>query len=620
MTFLYPLGLLGLIGIPILIIIYIIKSKYTEITVSSTYLWTLSEKFLKKRRPLDKVTGIISLILQILAIALISFALAHPIITLPNSAAEYCFVLDASGSMCINDGQSGTRFETAKDKIESMIDGAVEGSRYSLICVGDSAQVSFERIESKSQAKKLLAEASVTHSEGNYTDAIGVAQSYFDKNNGIKLYLMTDRDYTEHKNVEVVNVSGGSDNYTLKDVTYTYANKNLTVKGNLLSYEGDAVLTVDMYVDGTQTADTSKQFEVKAGVETPFSMTYPAEGGFESVRVSISEGDSLDIDNEVCLYNTESEKSYKTLIISDTPFFFESVLGVVMNAKVDVVSTKDYSSENTGYGLYIFDCFEPDQMPRDGAVWFINPTGSVENSGFSVRGSVDVGEDEDAALTLSGKTSVLAKELRENVDGSGIYISDYVKCGLYRSFTTVLEYHSHPMLFAGTNTYGNREVVFAFDLHNSNLPLMSDFVVIARNLVKYSFPEVLEEVSYTVGSLASVNVIANCESIRVESPSGEISYLDVSGGVTQLKLDEVGTYTLTVAVSGSQRQYKIYAELPLSERDPAADAAESFSIQGESGAGGLDGKFDPLGILLICLVVIIAADWGVYCYEKYQLR
>ena len=49
MTFLYPLGLLGLLGIPVLIIIYIIKSKYTEQTVSSTYLWKLSERFLKKR-------------------------------------------------------------------------------------------------------------------------------------------------------------------------------------------------------------------------------------------------------------------------------------------------------------------------------------------------------------------------------------------------------------------------------------------------------------------------------------------------------------------------------------------------------------------------------------------
>ena len=49
MTFLYPLGLLGLLGIPVLIVIYIIKSKYTEQTVSSTYLWKLSERFLKKR-------------------------------------------------------------------------------------------------------------------------------------------------------------------------------------------------------------------------------------------------------------------------------------------------------------------------------------------------------------------------------------------------------------------------------------------------------------------------------------------------------------------------------------------------------------------------------------------
>ena len=44
MRFLYPLGLLGLIGIPILIIIYLIKNKYTEQTVASTYLWELSEK------------------------------------------------------------------------------------------------------------------------------------------------------------------------------------------------------------------------------------------------------------------------------------------------------------------------------------------------------------------------------------------------------------------------------------------------------------------------------------------------------------------------------------------------------------------------------------------------
>ena len=68
MSLLYPLGLLGLLAIPVLIIIYIIKSKYTEQVIASTYLWELSEKFLKKRRRINRFAGIISLLLQIFAV------------------------------------------------------------------------------------------------------------------------------------------------------------------------------------------------------------------------------------------------------------------------------------------------------------------------------------------------------------------------------------------------------------------------------------------------------------------------------------------------------------------------------------------------------------------------
>ena len=60
MKFLYPLGLLGLLCIPVLILIYILKNKYVEKIVSSTYIWNLSEKFLKKKKPLKKITDLIS--------------------------------------------------------------------------------------------------------------------------------------------------------------------------------------------------------------------------------------------------------------------------------------------------------------------------------------------------------------------------------------------------------------------------------------------------------------------------------------------------------------------------------------------------------------------------------
>ena len=68
MSFLNPIGLLGLIGIPILILIYILKSKYQEYSVSSTFLWELSEKFLTKKSPLSKFSGLLNLILQILTV------------------------------------------------------------------------------------------------------------------------------------------------------------------------------------------------------------------------------------------------------------------------------------------------------------------------------------------------------------------------------------------------------------------------------------------------------------------------------------------------------------------------------------------------------------------------
>ena len=43
-------------------------------------------------------------------------------------------------------------------------------------------------------------------------------------------------------------------------------------------------------------------------------------------------------------------------------------------------------------------------------------------------------------------------------------------------------------------------------------------------------------------------------------------------------------------------------------------------LSGERVDIGTDGEFDPLMLLFACLALLFIADWGVYCYEKYQLR
>ena len=200
MRFIYPLGLLGLIGVPILVLIYILRSKYNEQTVASTYLWTLSEKFFKRRNPLSGITGIISLILQILMVAFLSLAIARPIFTVPESASEYCFLLDASGSMNTMSGLK-TRFEKGKDYIEDTINSASLGSSYTLVYLSNEGSVIYEQVTDKKIALSMLEDLNCTDCPSDDEDALEIAQSYFDRNSSTLVYFVTDKDYDHSENL-----------------------------------------------------------------------------------------------------------------------------------------------------------------------------------------------------------------------------------------------------------------------------------------------------------------------------------------------------------------------------------------------------------------------------------
>lgn len=615
MNFLFPLGLLGLIGIPILILIYIIKSKYAEQTVASTYLWTLSEKFLKRKRPVSPLTGIISLVLQILAVAAISLIIAHPIITIPDSAKEYCFLLDASGSMNM-ETEGVSRFERGKDEIESIINRATDGSRYSLIVLSDVTTTVFERTTDKKQAIELLNSVEEGYVAVDQTDALGQAQEYFDENSSVLTYLVTDTTYESVTNIEIINVAADEKNASLGGVIWDLSGGRLTIKGSVQAHGRDRDVTVSAYADGGEVAIATTQLQVRADETVSFELTAMLKT-FSSLRLVISGEDALLLDDEYIIYNVKSEDTYSILLVSDTPFFLETALGAVGHTKVDVIASEDYNSTIRGYGLYIFDCCTPTQAPTDGAVWYFDPKGSVPDAGFSVQGEIVLSRGELLEKTTS--SSSVAKKMTLGIEGDEIYISEYVKCSLYRNFTTLFSYKGNPIVFAGTNAGGHREVVFAFDLHNSNLPMLVDFIVMVDNLMTFSFPDVIEEVNYFAGDEASVNVIANCNSIRVQSPKGKVTYLNTDLATATFPLSEAGTYTITVTVSNIPSEFYIYSAVPEAERIPAP-SAESIGLQGEATTDGFDGTFDPLMILFICLALLFLADWMVYCYEKYQLR
>ncbi len=611
-NFKYPLGLLALIGVPILIIIYILKRKYTESTVSSTYIWRLSERFLKNRIPISKLRSLISLMLQILTVIVLALTIAHPIIVLPNAANEYCIILDGSASMSIKQNNK-TRFELAKEEVDDILSTSLEGSNYTIIYVSDSVRYICYQETDTDKIMELVDNLSLQSLSFGCENALAYAQECFNNNTSIKTILVTDKNYN-CENVELINVGEEITNYAISETSCIINSSKLNIISNVISYTHDTTLNVECYVNDKLIE--TKELEVTKLENKEIVFTYDSLN-YSQIKVVIKENDSLSEDNVDIIYNIKEQHNNTALLVSDYPFYIESMLKTLGNVSVSVISTESYTDDMRGYGLYIFDAYSPSTVPNDGAVWLFGCESSINKSGFSVRDEILL--PEGGMLSLSeGKTN-LFKALASNVFGEEIYVNKYIKYGLQRNFTPILYYGSDPVLFAGTNEYNQRQVVFAFDIHNSNIALKADYAQLITNFVEYSFPTIIEYDTYFAGDTIKLNVLSNCTAIRVDSPNGNVSYLDISETITEYMFRETGTYKITVIIGEDVKEFDIYVKFPTNEANQIEETL-AFVLNGEATNIYSDALYTKLIIFFICLAIIFVIDWMVYCYEQYQLR
>lgn len=617
MTLLYPLGLIGLIGVPILIIIYIIKNIYTQKIISSTYIWNLSEKFLKRRVPISFIAGIISLILQILIVTLVSLAITQPVITIANSARSYCFVLDASGSM--NIVQNGkTRFDIAKNEINKIIDNSTDGSEYTLIYAGSSTETWFERITDKKTAKQIVSDREVSYVPFEVDSALDAAKKFYYNNPAVTTYLITDMDYTEHDNVNVVNVAKSSVNYALTDITYGLDGGRLVVSGKAIAYGMDEFLQIDVYFDGEEEPSFTR--DVPAN-QTGIDFRIPCSGrtGFESMRVQIANPDDLALDNSVTVFDVTYENISEVLLVSDNPFFIKAALIASGVTNITEVSTAEYDG-SISCGMYIFDSFMPETLPTDGAIWFFNPQGNLAGTNFSYQNEITSPRG-SAVYPSEDASTNRVNRLLKGVTRREFELKQYIKCGLTRGFTELISCDGNPLLFVGTTTGGQKEVVFAFDVRDSaEFNLYGDFSLIVKNLVDDCFSPVISQTDYYCGDTMFIDNVGNYSGLRVITPKGRTVYLDTQQEYCEYRLTEVGVYSVVLVLKDkTERTMNVFAAMPEEERNTSVSVT-AFSIEGEAHDEKFDGYFDPMMYIFIAIAVLALADFGVYCYEQYQLR
>ena len=292
-------------------------------------------------------------------------------------------------------------------------------------------------------------------------------------------------------------------------------------------------------------------------------------------------------------------------------------------ADIDIVTPETYERLGAaGYDMYVFNGYVPKTLPKQAAIWLVDAIdGSDTGSGVSYRGSYtpDLPADYCTPKYTDG-TSAVERLLTKDIVGRNFAVRTYAQYVAPRSFTSVLSVDGDGIVLAGLNENSDREVVFSFRIKDSDFGLTDDFLILVRNLMDYSFPTELSQTEYVCGDVMAVNVVAGCEGIVVTSPSGSSNTLDtMDTDVCEVVLREAGTYTLTVKMRGSDEK-RLYAYAAVPQKESGGDEGGAMLISGNREYKYSDGFYDNLLVFFILIAVLLLADWGVYCYEQYQLR
>lgn len=421
--FLQDLGLLGLLAIPIIILIYLLKSKYTQKPVSSTFIWKRSLKYVKTRLPLNFTFSLL-LILQLLMVILASLALARPTI-IPFSQKDKIIILDSSASMNTMTDSGKTRYQLAIEKLQEEADSAGENNKITVIYAGQKADTLVERSVSKTEVINSVSGIVCEYGEADVDGALQLANNIQNINPEAQIFFYTDKTYLVQDGVTVQDFSTDTDaNVCVSTLTDSFTGGKYIFSSIINNYSAiEQQVTVKFYIDteidgNINPRETRRNtFAIAPDSKIPVIFTNSEENvmegeqffqidkisEYECVKIEIeATKDGLGADNSRTIYSA-TEKRTKILVVSEnvtmmptpegeevadssrTTFLIAAlrVLGYSLSNKTDI--KKEISQVNggraiEGYDLYIFDGVMPPTLPDDGAVWFINPKQSYDEN------------------------------------------------------------------------------------------------------------------------------------------------------------------------------------------------------------------------------------------------
>lgn len=631
MSFVYPAGLWALLGAAVLVLVCLLRRRYDVTLVSSTYLWRLSERFRRKKN-VRRLKRALLFLLQLACVLLAALLIAQPVIPLPGAGTDVAVILDASGSMRLADAQGQTRFARALSAVERDAAKLPWGASVTVILAGDEACIAADHVRAGADVRRALDGLACGWGEGDLSGALSMAQRLLDEGSASQVCLYTDKAFAHTEQISVVNTRAQDEwNVTIRSLRAEGSIYGTAFVAEVVSFGRDANVTFDLYVDGEKQPQDRIELRVNGeaqahdaahcpeGQETSVSLLLRQTYDYADVRVVAHADDGLSEDNEYRLYRAQ-EKTTRVLLAGEKTYFLENALSVFAQVDLTCVDSPEETALE-GHDIYVFDGCLPQETPADGTVWMVNPPAAPQDAQITFGDALVGSYLSPVRMAADSKLGVLTQNLTLQ-DAAVARFREVTSAG---RFTPVLLCGRLPVLLAGRTDSGCAQLMLLFDLQESNLPLLPDFIVLLHNMLEYSAPPMLPAQTVQCGDVIRPQTLPLCEKLFLQSPDMSIRTLEEEISQEGMRIAAPGGYTLLQELrGGKERALSFFAHMPAQECSTQPREEETLALTAAVADASAqpvrrseEQAFHPLRLLAALMLALLLLEWGVYHREKY---
>ena len=590
MPFTTPLALLGLLFVPAVIAMYLLKLRRDDAPVSSTLLWTKLVADVEANAPWQRLRRSLLLLLQLLLVLLLVLLAARPFVERPAGlAGDIVLVIDTSASMNATDVRP-SRLEAAKAAAVDALRDLPNGGKVSVIAAGRTARVVATGSTDLGRVRQAIASIEGTYATGDLGDALRLASALAARAVDSEIVVATDaalartpRTRTEAP-IRVIQVGTEPKNQAIAALSIRAAASGLT-KSAFVSVANLDLATakrrIEVYGDGNllEARDVYLDPQARADIVVD-DITQQNTRDVDVVEVRLvaddDEGDTsedrLAVDDRAWAI-VPTDELRQILIVGEGDPYLETALSYLPNAELYGRKPADYPA-TTGldqFELIIFEGYLPETLPA-------NPILAIAPPRSGPLGEVAGTLREPGIGALSPDEPLL-----RYVDLSTTHVAEARKLVLPDWARTVIPGPiGSPLLYAGERA-GLKTAVLAFEPRKSDLPLQVAFPILLANLTgELMGGSGTPTEAVSPGRPVSLPIPAGATSIRVSKPDG--STVDLAPGtvgapsVTFSETDQLGVYTVTpIGLEASPSPSG-------SSPPPSSSASARPSPRGSSGA------------------------------------